>query len=169
MRSLVIASTLAAALPAAADVQQVGQIEGLGEVFFEFDSARPANIAGTLDEVAAWAKSHRGMTIVLDGHADSAGSATYNVALAARRADAVRARLVAKGVDAERIVIVTYGEDGLRRSSNDLDRRVTVWATAAPLYAVVDQSLTRGTAVMWNKPVSETALVAPRATQVSIR
>jgi hypothetical protein len=168
MRAILFGIAIAISTPAVADVEHVGPIEGLGEVFFEFDSARVELQATALDRMAAYAASHPNLTIVLDGHADPRGATTYNVALAARRADAVRQKLVGRGVDADRIVIVTYGEDGLRRTSFDMDRRVTAWATTAPIYAIVEKSLDRGTAVLWSKPVPETALLAPRATRVAI-
>lgn len=141
----------------------------LAEIFFEFDSARVEGATEQLDAVVAWAEANPDAKIVLDGHADPRGTGPYNVGLAARRSESVEARLVARGVDPDRILTVTYGEDDEPRDSFAEDRRVTVWATQAPLYAIVEHSLGRGTAVVWNEPVSATALLAPRTNQVSIR
>jgi len=159
--------------PAAADgklVEPQIDTEALGEVFFAFDSARLAEtMTIPLAGVATWAAEHPNAMIVLDGNADSRGASTYNVSLAMRRARNVQSKLLALGVDPTRITMVTYGEDGLRRSSFALDRRVAIWATEQPLYSVIDRSLVRGTAVVWNKPVPQTALEGPRPEQVVIR
>jgi outer membrane protein OmpA-like peptidoglycan-associated protein len=168
MRAIILGIAATIAAPAAADVERPDKIEGLGEVFFEFDSARLEAQSAALDHMAERAKACPTMKIVLDGHADPRGTEPYNVALAARRTDSVRSKLVARGVDPDRIVIVTYGEDGLQRSTYAMDRRVTVWGTTLPLYTIVDESLERGTAVMWDEPVTETALRPPRSTQVAI-
>jgi peptidoglycan-associated lipoprotein len=169
MKAIIITIAAAIAAPAAAGPGvERDPIEGLGEVFFEFDSARLELQSAELDHMAERAKACPNMTIVLDGHADPRGTEPYNVALAARRTDAVRQKLVARGVEADRIVTVTYGEDGLQRSTYAMDRRVTVWGTSLPLYAIVDESLERATAVMWDEPVTETALRPPTPTQVAI-
>jgi outer membrane protein OmpA-like peptidoglycan-associated protein len=126
----------------------------VSEVLFAFDSAELPSPMVDLQPIVAWAERHPSGSIVLDGNADSVGPHTYNVGLSARRAESVRAQLVELGVDANRIVLAVYGEDGLRRSTNALDRRVTVWTTQDPIHAIVDQALVRGIAVMWNRPVS---------------
>lgn len=159
---MVCAAAALAAAPASAD-SEGGGYEKLGEVFFGFDSARVEGTAA-LDRIVQWTEENPAMTIVLDGFADPRGGSPYNVALAARRADGVRSRLVARGVDADRIVIVTFGEDGDRRATYRLDRRVTAWGTAEPLYAIIERSIGTGTAtaVLWNKPVEATAMQVPR-------
>ena len=48
--------------------------------------------------------------IVVEGHTDSVGSDSANLALSQRRADAVRAFLVSKGVESDRISAVGKGE-----------------------------------------------------------
>jgi outer membrane protein OmpA-like peptidoglycan-associated protein len=139
----------------------------VSEVFFAFDSAR---LPGPLDltAIAKWAKEHPRGTIVLDGNADSIGPATYNVRLSARRAESVRSKLVAMGVDSDRIIMAFYGEHGLRRTTNALDRRVTIWTTHNPLHAIIDTSLVRGVAVLWGKPVTYAEL-HPTAIEVATR
>ena len=107
-----------------------------------------------MDALLKWAEEHPSGSIVLDGNADSIGAATYNVRLSARRAESVRDRLIQLGVDEDRIVVAIYGEDGLRRTENALDRRVTIWTTHDPIYAIVDSTLVRGKAVLWSRPVT---------------
>jgi outer membrane protein OmpA-like peptidoglycan-associated protein len=142
----------------------------VGEVFFEFDSAHlpPLITEIALAPIVAWSKEHPSGTIVLDGNTDSIGPETYNIRLGARRAESVRDRLMEMGVDGDRIVLAIYGEYGLRRTTNALDRRVTVWTTHEPLYAIVDTSLVRGKAVLWSKPVTYAELY-PTRSQVATR
>jgi outer membrane protein OmpA-like peptidoglycan-associated protein len=140
----------------------------VSEVFFAFDSARLHVAEGQLSPIVQWAQQHPSGRIVLDGSTDVIGPYAYNVRLSARRAEAVRDRLVAMGVDNDRIVLAIYGEDGLHRANLALDRRVTIWTTYEPLYAIVDTSLVRGKAVLWTQPVS-LAELHPARSQVATR
>jgi outer membrane protein OmpA-like peptidoglycan-associated protein len=140
----------------------------VSEVFFAFDSSRVNASEGQLSSIVQWAQQHPAGRIVLDGCTDAIGPAVYNVRLAARRAEAVRGRLVAMGVDGDQIVLAIYGEDGLHRATNALDRRVTIWTTHEPLHAIVDTTLVRGKAVLWSQPVS-LAELHPSRSQVATR
>lgn len=64
--------------------------------------------------------------IILVGHADPIGAATYNLQLAFDRANRVRSRLVALGVDTSRIVVTSAGESLLPRERWDEARRVDI-------------------------------------------
>lgn len=85
-------------------------------VHFEFDRAaiRPADRA-VLDRYAAVVEKHyRGATITVEGFADPAGSAAYNLELSRRRARAVASYLTNQGgLDRDRLRTVGYGEDRL--------------------------------------------------------
>ena len=140
----------------------------VGEVFFGFDSAAVQDPAQQLTPIVDWAQQHPRGSIVLDGSTDSTGPAPYNVRLAARRAEAVRDQLIGMGVASDRIVLAIYGENALRRTTNALDRRVTVWTTQEPLHEIVDSSLVRGIAVLWSRPVTYAEL-HPAADAVAIR
>jgi OOP family OmpA-OmpF porin len=48
--------------------------------------------------------------VLIEGHTDSSGSASYNSDLSQRRANAVEALLINQGVDPTRIVARGYGE-----------------------------------------------------------
>ena len=48
--------------------------------------------------------------VIVQGHADRLGSNEYNQRLSQKRADATRAYLVSKGMDASRIEAVGFGE-----------------------------------------------------------
>ncbi|WP_456341880.1 OmpA family protein [Thermovibrio sp.] len=47
---------------------------------------------------------------MVEGHTDNTGSAEYNLKLSKKRAQAVANYLIAKGVPADRIEVVGYGE-----------------------------------------------------------
>ena len=66
------------------------------------------------DQVAAWANwltAHGGLSVVIEGHADERGTREYNLALGERRAAEVRSYLIASGIDANRVRIVSYGKE----------------------------------------------------------
>ncbi len=64
-----------------------------------------------LDAQAGWMGQNGGFTAVIEGHADEQGTRAYNLALGARRASAVQAYLVSRGVADNRLTIVTYGKE----------------------------------------------------------
>ncbi len=99
---------------------------------FEFDSAklRRGEIM-KLDEVAGFAEKHGDAQLEADGHTCSIGTEAYNQVLSERRAESVKAYLVKKGVAADRITTVGYGEskpvaDNKTREGRELNRRVEV-------------------------------------------
>jgi len=83
----------------------------LKTVFFAFDKAdlRPDD-AALLDQNAEWLKGND-MLVLVEGHADERGTNEYNLALGERRAKAIRDYLIGKGIAAERINTVSYGEE----------------------------------------------------------
>lgn len=58
-----------------------------------------------------WLQRYDGAIVVIGGNADERGTREYNLALGARRADAVKAFLVSQGVSSGRITIVSYGKE----------------------------------------------------------
>jgi len=84
----------------------------LSGVHFDFDKSaiRPED-AKILDKDAEWLKANPRVMVAIDGGADQRGSAMYNQKLSERRARAVRDYLVARGVSADRIIEVGYGEN----------------------------------------------------------
>jgi peptidoglycan-associated lipoprotein len=83
----------------------------LRSVHFDVDRAviRAAD-ARILDADAQWLKRNPNQDILIEAFADERGSRDHNMALATRRARAVKNALVARGVRADRIVIAGYGE-----------------------------------------------------------
>lgn len=49
--------------------------------------------------------------VTIEGHCDERGSREYNLALGERRANAVKNALIAEGVEAGRIDVISFGED----------------------------------------------------------
>jgi peptidoglycan-associated lipoprotein len=64
-----------------------------------------------LDGQAQWLLSNTDFTAVIEGHADEQGTREYNVALGARRANAVREYLVSRGVAGNRLQTVSFGKE----------------------------------------------------------
>ncbi len=66
-----------------------------------------------LDSVAAEITKQHVTGVNVVGHADAAGSKSYNKRLSAKRANAVRDALAAHGIDAGLLAIDSKGEDAL--------------------------------------------------------
>ena len=81
-------------------------------VLFTVDQSglRPEAIS-ILKAQVDWLKEKKFLPITIEGHADEQGTREYNLALGARRATAVREFLIAKGIEQDRISIVTYGKE----------------------------------------------------------
>jgi len=84
-------------------------------VNFAFDDATVRDQdKAALDKFADVAKKYYGGSkITIEGFADPAGSAHYNLALSQRRADAVRDYLSSKGIDLSIVKTVGYGKTRL--------------------------------------------------------
>ncbi|MEM7498243.1 MAG: peptidoglycan-associated lipoprotein Pal [Pseudomonadota bacterium] len=81
-------------------------------VFFETDSSDiNPGAQDTLVQQAGWLANNPGVIATIEGHADERGTRDYNLALGARRANAVRSFLVSQGVDTGRLRTVTYGKE----------------------------------------------------------
>ena len=81
-------------------------------VLFDFDSAQLSDYAQrVLDRQAAFMKARPETRVTIGGHADERGTREYNLALGERRASSARDYLVAKGVNAARIRIISYGKE----------------------------------------------------------
>ncbi|MFN3482268.1 MAG: peptidoglycan-associated lipoprotein Pal, partial [Rhabdaerophilum calidifontis] len=105
--------------------------------FFDSDSSE-INAAGqaTLDKQAQWLQRYPRYSFTLEGHADERGTREYNFALGARRAEAAKNYLVARGIGANRIRTVSFGKERPVAVCNDIScwsqnrRAVTVLAGA---------------------------------------
>jgi len=84
----------------------------LKTIYFDFDKydVRP-NDAKTLDGDAAWLKTNANNLVLIEGNCDERGTAEYNLALGEKRAKAAMNYLVAQGIQANRITIISYGKE----------------------------------------------------------
>jgi outer membrane protein OmpA-like peptidoglycan-associated protein len=82
------------------------------KVYFDLDQATiKAESHAILDEVAILLGKFEYVTRVeIQGHTDSRAEDDYNMDLSQRRAEAVRAYLMSKGVAPQRLVAKGYGE-----------------------------------------------------------
>ena len=84
----------------------------LKAVYFDFDKydIRPDD-AKTLDGDAAWLKANPNNLVLIEGHCDERGTNEYNLALGEKRAKAAMNYLVAQGIQANRVTIISYGKE----------------------------------------------------------
>ena len=81
------------------------------DAFFDFDKAVLKPEAKVkLDDMASKLKSINLEVVIAVGHTDSVGSDEYNQKLSIRRAEAVKAYLVSKGIEANRVYTEGKGE-----------------------------------------------------------
>ena len=96
-----------------------GMVVTLSDVLFDTGAAtlKPgADLA--LGRVADFMQQNPNTKLIVEGHTDSVGSDTYNEGLSQRRADAVRAALISRGIQSDRVETVGRGE-GFPVASND--------------------------------------------------
>ena len=80
-------------------------------VFFDFDKAIVgADARKIIEEAADYARQNGTAALTAIGHADTAGASTYNMDLSKRRAEAVKAALIARGIAAQKIAVKSVGE-----------------------------------------------------------
>ena len=111
-KAVAAAPAAPAATPAEAKpVVAAEKITLQADAYFDFDkSTLKAEGKAKLDELAGKLGQVNVETIVATGHTDSVGADAYNQALSVRRANAVKAYLVSKGVAAERVLVEGKGE-----------------------------------------------------------
>ena len=93
-------------------LEQLNAEKPLADVYFAYDSTDLSEDArASLQKNLEWLKRWTSTRIMIEGHADSRGTNEYNLALAERRADAVRDYLASLGLSADRVNIVSKGEE----------------------------------------------------------
>ena len=81
-------------------------------VFFAVDQASLSPEAqATLTSQAEWLITNTDYEAIIEGHADEQGTTDYNIALSARRANAVREFLVARGIASNRLRTLPLGKE----------------------------------------------------------
>ena len=99
---------------AEAEAPRDGAVEAFLEtVYFDFDRADLRQDARDVlnRNAEALLKTYPGANVKIEGHTDESGSAEYNMALGERRAKSALQYLLTLGVKADRLSIVSYGEE----------------------------------------------------------
>lgn len=82
------------------------------DVHFAFDRFNLSPEAlKILDEAVAKLQANPDINVTIEGHTDSIGTSEYNLALGERRANSVRDYLSMRGIGANRLRTVSYGEE----------------------------------------------------------
>jgi OmpA-OmpF porin, OOP family len=84
----------------------------LEDIHFDFDKYNlKADAREILSRHARWLNENKdvSLAIIVEGHADERGTATYNIALGERRANEAAKYLIGMGIDARRIKTISYG------------------------------------------------------------
>jgi outer membrane protein OmpA-like peptidoglycan-associated protein len=108
------------------------------DLYFDTNSAsvEDGEASEKLKAIAEWARCHPKQAVILEGFADPRGTQKYNVGLSARRAVAVRSKLIEMGVRPTQLVIAVYGEAEAKEGQPFAkDRRVTASIVVEPLEA----------------------------------
>src|SRR6185503_3007344 len=102
------------------------------DVLFDFDKSviKPEG-KSKLDDISNKAKGANLEVVIAIGHADSVGSDAYNQRLSVRRAESVKAYLVSKGIEANRVYTEGKGEkqpvaDNKTKEGRAKNRRVEI-------------------------------------------
>jgi outer membrane protein OmpA-like peptidoglycan-associated protein len=102
------------------------------DVHFEFDrfNIRPDALQ-VLDDAVKAMQANAALRLTIEGHTCNIGTAEYNLALGERRASAVRDYLASRGITADRLQTVSFGEerprhDNTREETRRLNRRAAL-------------------------------------------
>ena len=81
-------------------------------VHFDYDKYEVLEAdRAVLQRQAAWLGKYPSVRVTIEGHGDERGTREYNLALGARRANAVKEYLVSLGVSAGRVETISYGKE----------------------------------------------------------
>jgi peptidoglycan-associated lipoprotein len=84
----------------------------LRDIYFDFDRSdlRP-DARDTLKQNAGWLQKNPSATVQIEGHCDERGTAEYNLALGAKRAQTAKDYLTTLGISAQRLSTISYGQE----------------------------------------------------------
>ncbi len=104
--------------------------DGYVNVYFKFNSTQPEEYSlESINYLIKYMSENSGSSAELIGYADELGSDSYNQMLSAKRAEKVKAIIVASGIDGSRLTVTGNGEDASVDKSSaparQLVRRVT--------------------------------------------
>src|ERR1041384_5756901 len=94
--------------------QRIGSTgsDALKDIYFDFDKYDLRSDAREMLKANAdWLKKNPSATVQIEGHCDDRGTAEYNLALGAKRAQSAKDYLTNLGIPAEKISTISYGEE----------------------------------------------------------
>ncbi|MFP5419759.1 MAG: OmpA family protein, partial [Gammaproteobacteria bacterium] len=109
-----------------------GMVITLGDVLFNTNQAQlSAGGINNVTKLADFLNKYPQRKVLIEGHTDSTGSASYNQALSERRAEAVQKALTERGIDGGRIAMRGYGKsspvaNNETAAGRQLNRRVEI-------------------------------------------
>lgn len=81
-------------------------------IYFAFDRYDlSTETQATLDRKVAFLNENREARVQIEGHCDERGTTAYNLALGERRANSAKTYLITAGVNAARLMTISYGEE----------------------------------------------------------
>ena len=93
------------------DIQEADVVIKMRDINFAFNKADNINSNADLDKLADYLKENKKAKIQIAGYCDAMGTAKFNNALAKRRAQAAYSYLTKKGVKANQLKVVAFGEE----------------------------------------------------------
>lgn len=126
------AAAAAAAPAAAVAAAAASKVTYAADAFFDFDkSVLKTEGKAKLDDLVSKVKGINLEVIIAVGHTDSKGTDTYNQKLSVARAEAVKAYLVSKGIEKNRVYTEGKGEkqpvaDNKTKEGQAKNRRVEI-------------------------------------------
>ncbi len=96
----------------AVDPSATSEFSELRPIYFDYDSHQIRSDQGSvLDSNANWLKQNAaGRRINIEGHCDERGTEEYNMSLSEFRASIIRTELAKRGVQADLMSVIPYGE-----------------------------------------------------------
>jgi peptidoglycan-associated lipoprotein len=81
-------------------------------IYFDYDRAEiRQDQVGRIQGNARFLQQNAGIQFTISGHADERGTQEYNIGLGDRRANTVRQFLIDNGIAANRINVISFGEE----------------------------------------------------------
>ena len=109
-----------------------GIVLTLDDVLFDTGKAQlKSGASRSIEQIAAFLKDNPDRRVQIEGFTDSQGADEYNLELSQSRADAVAMAIIQRGIDAQRVRALGYGEgfpvaSNSSEGSRQLNRRVEI-------------------------------------------